>query len=94
MIPLPVDFNDLDEQGRVLALLRLAPATAEVEVGARAYLLDDEGNSCSGTIASIEDALIHIDADWDTWSPASDVEAEVVTVPAEPLVQRPPLVPA
>ncbi len=78
MIPLPVDFNDLDEQGRVLALLRLAPDTAEV--GARAYLLDDEGNSCSGTITSIEGALIHVDADWNTWSPASAVEVKVVTV--------------
>jgi hypothetical protein len=82
MIPLPVDFNDLDEQGRVLALCRLAPDTAEV--GAWAYLLDDEGNSCSGTIASIEGALIHVDADWDTWSPASDLEVQVAVLPREP----------
>jgi hypothetical protein len=83
VIVLSVDFNDLDEQGRVLALLRLAPGSAEV--GTRAYLIDDEGNSCSGTIARVEGALIHIDANWDTWSRASDAEVKVITLPARPL---------
>ncbi len=85
MIVLSVDFNDLDEQGYILALSRLASGDTP-EVGLRAYLLDDEGNSCSGTIASIESALIHVDADWDTWSRAGDAEAKVFTLPAEPAI--------
>jgi hypothetical protein len=66
MIRLQVDFNSLDDEGRVLALKRLAPRPPKV--GMRAYLLDDEGNRCWGTIAAVQGGLIHVDADWRTWT--------------------------
>jgi hypothetical protein len=66
MIRLQVDFNDLDDDGRVLALRRIAPRAARD--GERAYMLDDEGNRCWGTIAGGDGGLIYIDADWLTWT--------------------------
>jgi hypothetical protein len=72
MIRLPVEFNDLDEQGRLLVLAELAPEP--ITDGERAYLFDDEGNSCWGTVTSIGDGLIRVDADWDTWRSGGPVE--------------------
>jgi hypothetical protein len=72
MIRLPVEFNDLDEQGRLLVLVELAPEPPDE--GERAYLFDDEGNSCWGTVSSIDGDLIRVDADWDTWQTDGPVE--------------------
>jgi|GEM_PF-5175623 len=59
-----VDFNDIDEQGRVAALLR----ASEPPLGSRAYLRDNEGNRCSGVVVAVEDDLAYVEPDWDTWA--------------------------
>jgi hypothetical protein len=66
MIRLRVDFNELDDDGRVLALARLAPRPLHERE--RVYMADDEGNRCWGRVACTEGALVHVDADWATWT--------------------------
>lgn len=66
MIPLLVDFNDIDDDGYVIALGRLAPRRPSV--GQRAYLKDEEGNRCWGTVRRVTDTLVAVEPDWDTWT--------------------------
>jgi hypothetical protein len=66
MISLLVDFNDVDQDGSVMALGRLAPRRPTV--GQRAYLRDEEGNRCWGTVSRVTDRLIFVEPDWDTWT--------------------------
>lgn len=66
MIPLLVDFNDIDQDGYVVALGRLAPRKAVV--GQRAYLKDEEGNRCWGTVRRVTESLVLVEPEWDTWT--------------------------
>jgi FKBP-type peptidyl-prolyl cis-trans isomerase 2 len=58
-----VDFNSRDEYGRVSAL-----AFPGAEVGATVFMMDDDGCSCRGKIATADDGEITIDAEWSTFS--------------------------
>jgi hypothetical protein len=64
MNTLHVDFNEVDEHGRLIALIRC---------GDIAELIDGDGNACQGTIERIEGQLIYVLIDWNTWtaSPSS-----------------------
>jgi hypothetical protein len=68
-----VDFNDQTEDGRIVALSRLASGPGEPRIGLRVTMRDGEGNSCSGRIAAISGALIEIQPNWDSWVPVEDL---------------------
>lgn len=62
------DFNDIDENGRVFALRE----DRNPVVGTRLHLADHEGNSCWGSVASVEGDLLYVDPDWSTWMTVRD----------------------
>ncbi len=41
-----VDFNEQDDQGRVITLRRFAEPGADLSLGARLFVEDHEGNRC------------------------------------------------
>lgn len=49
-----VDYNDLDEQGRVLTLRRFFMGESKAVVGRRVHTGDYEGNRCDGTVIDIQ----------------------------------------
>jgi hypothetical protein len=65
-----VDFNDIDESGRVVALLPdgMRPPASGLNV----YLADHEGNRCFGKVATIANDLVYIEPDWETWATPRD----------------------
>jgi hypothetical protein len=63
-----VDYNDIDEHGRVLTLRKFFGPGARVEVGERLVTGDDEGNTCLGTVVKVrENGLVAIDLDHQTF---------------------------
>jgi hypothetical protein len=64
-----VDFNDIDEHGRVIVLRGDGPLPI---VGSRAYMGDHEGNRCWGTINTVADGVMYVDPDWTTWTTVRD----------------------
>lgn len=64
-----VDFNDIDEQGRIVVLRREDRTPV---VGSSVYLADHEGNRCSGTIKTSEGDLMYVEPDWSTWTTRRD----------------------
>ena len=49
-----VDYNDVDEQGRVMTLRRFFLSEVDVTVGRRVRTGDHEGNRCQGTVVEIQ----------------------------------------
>jgi len=64
---LQVDFNELDDDGYLIALL--PPQSPTPDLGTRYHLLDTDGNYCRGTISSVEGRLVSLILDWSTWRP-------------------------
>ena len=61
------DFNSIDPHRSITASLRFA-ATAERPLpGERVRLYDDEGNSVMGIVERVEDLVVHVRPDIDTW---------------------------
>jgi hypothetical protein len=61
-----VDFNDLEDGGRIAALVE--DSDRFPIVGQEALLTDDEGNACRATIEDVEGDLIHLALDWSSWN--------------------------
>jgi hypothetical protein len=67
-ITFEVDFNDLDESGRLLASMRYASgATRFPQPGERVLAHDSEGNWCEGVVYSYAGLGVTITLDRDTW---------------------------
>jgi hypothetical protein len=64
---LRVDFNELDDDGLLIALL--PPESPAHDPGTELHLLDADGNYCRGTVSSIDGRLVSLVLDWSTWSP-------------------------
>lgn len=66
-----VDFNDMDDDGRLYALL--PPSMEKPARRTRLHLVDDDGNSCEGVVRLCEsNGLVSLRVDWDTWVPAEE----------------------
>jgi hypothetical protein len=72
---LRVDFNELDDDGLLIALL--PPESPDPDPGTEFHLLDADGNYCRGTISSIEGRLVSLVLDWSTWWPEDGPGCEV-----------------
>lgn len=79
MVEIPlvwVDFNDIDDDGRVITLRRLFAPAAAVEPGQRFLTGDDEGNTCPATVAWVrEDGLVALDLDQRNFLPGSNSQS-------------------
>jgi hypothetical protein len=66
---LVVDFNDV-ERGSVSGLIENVRPRGGVEIarGAGIVVVDDEGHRAWGTIERIENGLVDVAIDWDTWT--------------------------
>jgi hypothetical protein len=60
------DLSDVDHDGRVFSSLRFLEGRLP-EVGEVVLLTDGEGSSCLGRVVSIDEKVILIDPDWDSW---------------------------
>ncbi|MBV9142930.1 MAG: hypothetical protein JO115_18795 [Pseudonocardiales bacterium] len=70
-----VDFNELDDDGLLIALL--PPESPAPDSGTKFHLLDADGNYCRGTISSVEGRLVSLVLDWSTWWPEDGAGWEV-----------------
>lgn len=66
------DFNDADDHhGRVAVLV---PEDKPIpELGRVIHLYDAEGNYCGGVVREIQDRLLFVECDWDTWWPGKPI---------------------
>lgn len=84
MLTFRVDFNDQTDDGRLVALLRLASDGAhEPRVGDVAMLRDSEGNRCRGRVERIEGPLAYLAPSWDSWIDAEMFSRPTVGVESE-----------
>jgi hypothetical protein len=61
-----VDFNSLDEEGRLLASTRYTIGWRKPQVGDWVRLDDTEGHTCRGYVSSVQGRAIKITPEWDT----------------------------
>ncbi len=66
---LRVDFNAIDDRGRLSALLRYAMGSHRPKVGDWVWLMDGDGNGCLGRVVEVQGELIEVGPDWSTWNP-------------------------
>lgn len=75
-----VDFNGIQEDGRITALTRHADDPSAVRPGALVVLWDEDGNTAQGRVVEVGDRdLVHIDVLLDTWlteEAASSLESD------------------
>lgn len=77
-----VDFNDIQEDGRISALKRHADIPEAVEPGALVALWDEDGDTAQGRVESVgERDLVEIEVLMDSWIPGEPHETEPVAVP-------------
>ena len=69
-----VDFNAMDEQGRIKASIRFASSPEVPVIGEEVRLLDAELNTCLGRVDELSLPLIAVRADPATWVPGVDLE--------------------
>jgi hypothetical protein len=63
-----VDFNDIEEDGRLGGLTRNADDPSALQRGTRVVLWDEEGNSAEGLVAELGDRdLVWFEVVPDTW---------------------------
>lgn len=67
---LRADFNEFDEEGRLVVLLRRVLGLSLPEAGEEVELRDSDGNSCRGRIEQVEREVAYVRLDWDTWVPS------------------------
>lgn len=61
-----VDFNSVDEKGRLLASLRHTIGWRKPQVGDWVRLDDTEGHTCRGRVDSVQGRAIRVVPEWDT----------------------------
>jgi hypothetical protein len=63
-----VDYQDIDDLGRVLTLEKFFSPGSRAAVGERVVTSDHEGNRCEGTVVEIEEnGVVAIELDEDTF---------------------------
>jgi hypothetical protein len=67
---LRADFNEFDEDGRLIVLLRRMLGPSSPEAGEEVELRDADGNSCRGRIEQVEGQVAYVHLDWETWVPS------------------------
>lgn len=66
-----VDFNDVEDDGRIVALRRHADNPSAVHPGAVVELWDEDGNAARGRISELQARdIVLLDIMWDTWRTA------------------------
>ncbi len=84
MLTLRVDFNDRTEDGRLVALVRLASGIPRPpRAGDAAALRDGEGNRAEGRVERIDGALAFVVPDWSTWIPVESLSRPTIGVESE-----------
>jgi hypothetical protein len=77
-----VDFNDIEDDGRIGALVDSADDPSELQPGAIVTLWDEDGNTAQGRVAELADrGLVWIDLLRHTWR--SHLEQSAHTVMAD-----------
>ena len=69
-----VDFNAMDEQGRIKASIRFASSPEVPGIGEEVRLVDAELNTCLGRVDELRLPLIAVRPDPATWVPGVDLE--------------------
>ena len=64
------DFNEFDEDGRLVVLRRRVLGPSLPETDEEVELRDADGNSCRGRIEQVEGQVAYVRLDWDTWVPS------------------------
>jgi hypothetical protein len=67
------DFNERDQDGNVLALAE--EVSLEPKLGEAVTVRDSEGNQAEAEIISVDNRLIRLRVDWNTWRAATESEA-------------------
>lgn len=74
MTNISVDFNDRELGGTLPALVH--NADGELSHGERVMAIDGEGNKCLAIVSVIEDGMLSLAMDWETYTPAGAAEPE------------------
>jgi hypothetical protein len=76
-----VDFNELDEDGLLVASLHHLLTARLPRVGERVWLEDPDGNSCWGSVVRVAERVMHLRLDLSSWQ-HEDVPGQL-SVPAQ-----------
>ena len=71
-----VDFNDMEDGSRLVALRRHADSPLAVQPGGLVELWDEDGNTAQGRVVELQPRdIVLLDVLWDTWRTADDLAA-------------------
>ena len=66
-VVLRVDFDLLDDDGRLRVSMRFQRGPSAPERGELVYLLDGRGHGCVGIVESVDGWYVQLRPDWSTW---------------------------
>ena len=66
-VVLRVDFDLLDDTGRLRVSMRFQRGPAPPETGDAVYLLDGQGRGCVGMVEDVDGWYVQVRPDWSTW---------------------------
>ena len=66
-VVLRVDFDLLDDSGRLRVSMRFQRGPAAPEPGDAVYLLDGQGRGCVGTVEDVDGWYVQVRPEWTTW---------------------------
>jgi hypothetical protein len=66
-VVLRVDFDLLDDNGRMRVSMRFQKGRAAPERGDLVYLLDGQGRGCVGQVEAVDGWYVRVRPDWNTW---------------------------
>jgi hypothetical protein len=70
---LMVDFNDLDENRQVPALLVLENEHVKPSIGDIVELRDEEGNAVEGYVVEVDSQIATVDPEWSRWRTTKEI---------------------
>ncbi len=82
-----VDFNELDEDGNVVAALEHFNSSRRPRIGEQVFLGDHEGNTCWGAIVRTAAGVAHLRLDPGTWRHSAIEASTSLTASSVTLVE-------